>query len=73
MKDDLEYAKSNIQELFYLLPMDNKKQVQSMVEVAEVVQRIPDSTELLMETNHQQNGPNWEETEEEGITNLIYS
>ena len=53
MNDDLEYAKSNIQELFYLLPMDSKEQVQAMVEIAEVVQRIPGKTEeLLQEATH---------------------
>ena len=49
MNDDLEYAKSNIQELFYLLPMDSKEQVQAMVEIAEVVQRIPGKTEELLQ------------------------
>ena len=54
MNGDLEYAKSSIQELFYLLPLDTKEQVQAMVEIAEVVQRIPEWTEQLMEENYQQ-------------------
>ena len=49
MNDDLESAKSSIQELFYLLPLDTKEQVQAMVEIAEVVQRIPDKTEELLQ------------------------
>jgi hypothetical protein len=46
---DLEYAKSSIQELFYLLSLDTMEQVQAMVEIAEVVQRIPDKTEELLQ------------------------
>ena len=49
LNGDLEYAKSSIQELFYLLPLDTKEQVQAMVEIAEVVQRIPDKTEVLLQ------------------------
>jgi len=49
LNSDLEYAKSSIQELFYLLPLDTKEQVQAMVEIAEVVQRIPEKTELLLQ------------------------
>ena len=49
MNSDLESAKSSIQELFYLLPLDTKEQVQAMVEIAEVVQRIPDKTEELLQ------------------------
>jgi len=49
VNDDLESAKSSIQELFYLLPMDTMEQVQAMVEIAEVVQRIPDKTEELLQ------------------------
>ena len=48
MNDDLESALSSIQELFYLLPLDTMEQVQAMVEIAEVVQRIPDKTEELL-------------------------
>ena len=49
MNSDLEYAKSSIQELFYLLPLDTNEQVKAMVEIAEVVQRIPDKTEELLQ------------------------
>ena len=49
MNSDLESAKSSIQELFYLLPLDTEEQVQAMVEIAEVVQRIPDKTEELLQ------------------------
>jgi hypothetical protein len=54
VNSDLESAKSSIQELFYLLPLDTKEQVQAMVEIAEVVQLIHDWTEQLMEENYQQ-------------------
>jgi len=53
---DLDYAKSSIQELFYLVPLDTKEQVEAMVEIAEVVQRIPDRAEQLMEKRYQQIG-----------------
>ena len=54
LNDDLEYAKTSIQELFYLLPLDTKEQVYAMVEIAEVVQRIPGKTEeLLQEATHE--------------------
>jgi len=56
LNDDLEYAKSSIQELFYLVPLDTKEQVEAMVEIAEVVQRIPDKTEQLMEERYKQIG-----------------
>ena len=56
MNNDLEYAKSSIQELFYLVPLDTKEQVKAMVEIAEVVQRIPDKTEQLMEERYKQIG-----------------
>jgi len=49
LNNDLEYAKSSIQELFYLLPLDTNEQVQAMVEIIEVVQRIPDKTETLLQ------------------------
>ena len=49
MNSDLEYAKFSIQELFYMLPLDTKEQVQAMVEIAEVVQKIPDKTEMLLQ------------------------
>ena len=54
VNSDLESAKYSIQELFYLLPLDTKEQVQAMVEIAEVVQVIPDWTEQLMEENYHQ-------------------
>merc|ERR1711874_15116 len=50
---DLEDAKSSIQELFYLLPLDTKEQVEAMVEIAEVVQRIPARTEQIMRDSYQ--------------------
>jgi hypothetical protein len=31
------------------LPLDTKEQVQAMVEIAEVVQKIPDKTEILLQ------------------------
>merc|ERR1711892_633899 len=49
LNDDLEYTKTSIQELFYILPLDTKEQVQAMVEIAEVVQRIPGKTEELLQ------------------------
>eukprot|EP00092_Neocalanus_flemingeri_P102857 GFUD01131575.1.p1 GENE.GFUD01131575.1~~GFUD01131575.1.p1 ORF type:complete len:318 (-),score=108.38 GFUD01131575.1:93-1046(-) len=49
LNGDLEYATSSIQELFYLLPLDTKEQVQTMVEIVEVVQRIPAKTEVLLQ------------------------
>ena len=54
VNSDLESTKSSIQELFYLLPLYTKEQVQAMVEIAKVVQVIPDWTEQLMEENYQQ-------------------
>jgi hypothetical protein len=49
VNSDLEYAKSSIQELFYLLSLDTMEQVQAMVEIAEVVLRIPEKTEELLQ------------------------
>jgi len=49
LNNDLEYAKSSIQELFYLLPLDTKEQVEAMVEIAEVVQKIPKKTDELLQ------------------------
>ena len=49
LNGDLEYAKSSIQELFYLLPLDTKEQVQAMVKITEVVQSIPEKTEVLLQ------------------------
>merc|ERR1711892_278566 len=42
-------TKTSIQELFYILPLDTMEQVQAMVEIAEVVQRIPVKTEELLQ------------------------
>jgi len=56
LNDDLDYAKSSIQELFYLVALDTKEHVEAMVEIAEVVQRIPDKTEQLMEERYKQIG-----------------
>ena len=53
---DLDYAKSSLQEIFYLVPLDTKEQVEAMVEIAEVVQRIPNKTEKLMEERYTQIG-----------------
>jgi len=53
---DLEYVKSSLQEIFYLVPLDTKEQVEAMVEIAEVVQRIPNKTEKLMEERYTQIG-----------------
>merc|ERR1712117_311719 len=49
LNGDLEYAKSSIEELFYLLPLDTEQQVEAMVEIAEVVQKIPSRTEQLLQ------------------------
>jgi len=44
---DLEYAKSSLQELFYLLPLDTSEQVRAVMEVAEVIQTIPAKVERV--------------------------
>jgi len=54
--NDLEYVTSSLQEIFYLVPLDTKEQVEAMVEIAEVVQRIPNKTEKLMEERYTQIG-----------------
>ena len=59
---DLEYVKSSLQEIFYLVPLDTKEQVEAMVEIAEVVQRIPNKTEKLMEERFTQIGLEEEES-----------
>merc|ERR1712013_671549 len=59
---DLEYVKSSLQEIFYLVPLDTKEQVEAMVEIAEVVQRIPNKTEKLMEERYTQIGLEEEES-----------
>jgi len=38
------------------VPLDTKEQVEAMVEIAEVVQRIPNKTEKLMEERYTQIG-----------------
>jgi len=47
VNSDLEYAKSSLQELFYLLPLNTPEQVKAVMEVAEVVQNIPSKVETL--------------------------
>ena len=59
---DLDYAKSSLQEIFYLVPLDTKEQVEAMVEIAEVVQKIPKKTEKLMEERYTQIGLEEEES-----------
>jgi len=44
---DLQYAKSSLQELFYLLPLDTSEQVRAVMEVAEVIQTIPAKVERV--------------------------
>jgi len=47
VNSDLEYAKSSLQELFYLLPLDSSEEVKAVMEVAEVIQNIPGKVEAL--------------------------
>lgn len=47
VNSDLEYAKSSLQELFYLLPLNTPEQVKAVMEVAEVIQNIPSKVETL--------------------------
>lgn len=47
VNSDLEYAKSSLQELFYLLPLDTNEQVRAVMEVAEVIQTVPGKVESL--------------------------
>jgi len=47
VNSDLEYAKSSLQELFYLLPLDTSEEVKAVMEVAEVIQNIPSKVEAL--------------------------
>lgn len=46
---DLEYAKSSIQELFYLVDLSTKDKVLAMAEVAEVIQAVPKKVEVILE------------------------
>merc|ERR1711872_213097 len=45
---DLEYAKSSIKELFYLISFETSEQVEALLEIANLVQRIPESTQTKM-------------------------
>merc|ERR1712061_620448 len=47
VNSDLEYAKSSLQEPFYLLPLDTSEEVKAVMEVAEVIQNIPGKVETL--------------------------
>lgn len=47
VNSDLEYAKSSLQELFYLLPLDTSEEVRAVMEVAEVIQTIPAKVERV--------------------------
>ena len=47
VNSDLEYAKSSLQELFYLLPLNTNEEVKAVMEVAEVIQNIPGKVEAL--------------------------
>ena len=47
VNSDLEYAKSSLQELFYLLPLNTSEEVKAVMEVAEVIQNIPAKVEAL--------------------------
>jgi len=46
---DLEYAKSSIQELFYLVDLSSKDKVMAMAEVAQVIQNVPKKVEVILE------------------------
>merc|ERR1711915_442082 len=46
---DLEYAKSSIKELFYLISFDAAEQIDALLEIADLVQRIPESTQTRMQ------------------------
>ena len=46
---DLEYAKSSIQELFYLVDLSTKDKVLAMAEVAEIIQAVPKKVEVILE------------------------
>merc|ERR1712226_694461 len=47
VNSDLEYAKSSLQELFYLLPLNTSEEVKAVMEVAVVIQNIPGKVEAL--------------------------
>jgi len=44
---DLEYARANIHEIFYVLPLDTEAQVGSVLDVARALEKIPDHTKEL--------------------------
>merc|ERR1712145_19784 len=48
VNSDLDYAKSSIKELFYLILFDTIKQVEALLEIADLVERIPESTQTKM-------------------------
>merc|ERR1719310_2284751 len=45
---DFDYAKSSIKELFYLILFDTTEQVEALLEIADLVERIPESTQTKM-------------------------
>merc|ERR1719167_153645 len=45
---DLDYVKSSIKELFYLISFKTTEQVEALLEIADIVQRIPESTQTKM-------------------------
>merc|ERR1711872_151733 len=45
---DLDYAKSSFKELFYLNLFDTTEQVEALLEIADLVERIPESTQNKM-------------------------
>ena len=47
VNSDLEYAKSSLQELFYLVPLDSNSSVRRLTEIAEVILNIPNKVEKL--------------------------
>lgn len=44
---DLEYARANIHEIFYILPLDTEAQVGSVLDVARALEKIPEHTKGL--------------------------
>merc|ERR1712198_402026 len=45
---DLDYAKSSIKELFYLNLFDTTEQVEALLEIADLVEKMPESTQSKM-------------------------
>lgn len=62
VNSDLEYAKSSLQELFYLLPLNTSQEVKAVMEVAELIQNIPGRVEAL-----------YSEAAEDGTQDLLVS